>query len=334
VDALLSRGQDVRVLDDFSSGSRANLPESHPRLEVITSDLTDMATVCRAMDKVEYVFHLAAALHASHDLTMTPDQWACPLHTANVLAAAYRVRVKRLVYSSCESVYGAAVAKPLVESDPTFPLSPYAYAKLTGEQQCVAFSAMFGMDTVRLRYFNVFGPRQTSFGVLPAAILGILKAMLRGEPPTIEGTGKEPQDVIYVDDVVHANLLAAEAPRLSGKVYNIASGRPTTLNEIVTIVNGLLGTNLKAEYVAREASARGSRLADITRAEVDLGFCPSIDLEHALGSFIAYYRARPEELDRFPSGEAHSNLGAPHVLATRETRDLSSTRMTSRLHSA
>jgi nucleoside-diphosphate-sugar epimerase len=186
--------------------------------------------------------------------------------------------------------------KPLTETDPTLPLSPYAFAKLTGEQQCIAFSAMFGLETVRLRYFNVFGPRQVFSGVRPAAIADILKSMLLGKTPTVEGDADERQDFIYVDDVIHANLLAVDAARVSGKVYNIARGRWTTLNEVVATINAILGSHLQPRCAENQPVDSGTRLSDIARAEVELGFCASTDLERGLRCCIEYYKAHPEQL--------------------------------------
>jgi UDP-glucose 4-epimerase len=311
VDTLLARSRRVRVLDDFSSGTPTNLPHDNPRLEIIRGDINDLEAVSRATEGAAYVFHLATPSHGSCARSMSADRWAYTTDTLNVLAAAHKAGVKRLIYSSCESVYGPAVAKPLTETDPTLPLSPYAFTKLTGEQQCIAFSAMFGMETVRLRYFNVFGPRQVSSGARPPAIHQILTTMLSGQNPKIAGEGDEPQDFIYVDDVVHANLLAAEAPRVSGKVYNIARGRPTTLNAVVATINSLLGSNLQPCHDGDRATEWGSRLTNIARAEVELGFCPGTDLEEGLRRCIAYYKARPEEL-QVPRFE--SQLDGPHFL--------------------
>jgi UDP-glucose 4-epimerase len=313
VDALLTRGHWVRVLDDFSSGTRANLPESHPRLHVLQADLANLAAISEAIDGVDFVFHLAAPSHATASANVTLDRWAGTIDTLNVLAAAHKAGVKRLVYSSCESVYGPVVSRPLVETDATLPLSPYAFAKLAGEQQCVAYSAICGLETVRLRYFSVFGPRQASSGMRPSAIGQLLLAMLHGHRPTIAGDGNEPQDFIYVDDVVHANLLAAEVPRVSGKVFNIARGHATTLNEVVATINSLLGANLKPHYIRDDSAARGSRLTDIGRAEVDLGFCAGTDLEQGLRGCIAYHRQRPEPYGQLPRGTGHRDRG-PHFV--------------------
>jgi dTDP-D-glucose 4,6-dehydratase len=155
---------------------------------------------------------------------------------------------------------------------------------------------MFGLETVRLRYFNVFGPRQMSAGGGPPVIVEILRAMLQGRRPIVEGNGQEPRHFIYVDDVVYGNLLAAEAPRLSGKVYNIAQGRPCTIDEVVATINALLNTDLQPCYTKERADARGSLLADIARAEVEFGFCPSTDLQQGLRRCIEYYRTRRQEL--------------------------------------
>jgi UDP-glucose 4-epimerase len=311
VHALLARGERVRVLDNFSSGTRANLPSWNEQLEIIPGDLTDRELVRRVSAGVRYVFHLATPPHASYGADATLERWAYAADTLNVLSAAYEAGVKRMIYSSCHSVYGPASGKPLTENDPTLPLSPYAFAKLTGEQQCVAFSAIVGLETVRLRYFNVYGPQQVSAGARPPAICETLKAMLLGQSPVVEGDGEEPQDFIYVEDVVHANLLAAEAPRVSGKVFNIARGRPTTLNEVVATVNRLLGTNLQPRYTSAGPAIRDSGLTEIARAEVELGFCPGTDLEQGLWRCIAYYRARPHQLGCGGRAETHPEQG-PH----------------------
>lgn len=311
VDALLEQGQQVRVLDDFSTGMRANLPSAHPRLEIIASDLNDTAAVSRAVEGVEFIFHLAIPSQMSYEADIGLNRWACSTDTLNVLAAAHKASVKRLIYSSCDSVYGPSVTRPLVETDATLPLTPYAFAKLAGEQQCVAFSAMFGLETVRLRYVNVFGPRQAYSGARPAAIFQILRSMLLDQDPTIEGDGCEPQDFIYVEDVVHANLLAANAPRVSGKVYNIARGRPTTLNHVVATINTILGANRQPRYVQPPLIARTSALTEIARAEIELGFCPSTDLEQGLRRCIDHYRAHPEEMGSAPHAVLQERSG-PH----------------------
>jgi UDP-glucose 4-epimerase len=313
VDALLARGERVRVLDNFSTGTRTNLPPSHVKLEVICGDINDSALVSQATEACTYVFHVATPSPVCYSKGLSGERWTGATDTLNVLAAAHKAGIKRLIYSSCESVYGPPVVKPLTETDPTLPLSPYAFAKLTGEQQCVAYSAIYGLETVRLRYFNVFGPRQVLSGARPAAISEILKTMLLGNIPTLEGDPDERQDFIYVDDVVHANLLAAEAPRVSGRVYNIARGRSRTINEVVATINAILGSRLQPRCTDAPSVDSATRLSDIARAEVELGFCAATDLEQGLRQCVAYYEAHPEELasDRPQDPDVHPD--GPHV---------------------
>jgi nucleoside-diphosphate-sugar epimerase len=280
------------------------------------------AALDRACGGADCVFHLATPSYASYSDNLSLDRWARADDTVNVLAAAHRAHVRRLVYSSCEvvyssceSVYGVPSARPVAGSDPSLPLSPYAFTKMAGEQQCVAFSAIFGMETVRLRYSNVFGPRQISCGARPAAISDILKAMLQDRNPVIEGDGQEPEDYIYVDDVVHANLLAAEAPRLNGKVYNIARGRDSTLNDVVAAINNLLGTSLQPQYTHHAGGSRRARVMEIARAETELGFCAGIDLEHGLRRCIAYHQAHPEQLGL----QRRPETQGPHFAVTADT---------------
>jgi UDP-glucose 4-epimerase len=308
VEALLARGHHVRVLDNFSSGRPAHLPASNTRLEVVRSDVSDLQAIRGAVQGVSHVFYMVTPSLASFR-NDSGDRWAGTSDTLNVLAAAHHAGVKRLIYSSCASVYGLSSVETLTEANPTLPASLNAFAKLTGEQQCVAYSAVFGMETVRLRYFNVFGPRQKWSEGSPVGICDIVRTMLLGQNPTIDRDGNAPHDFIYVDDVVHANCLAAEAPRVSGKVYNIARGRPTTFNEIVAKVNALLGTRLQARYARGQMDTRGPRGTDASRAEVELGFCPSTDLDQGLQRCIAYYRQHAEELE---TPRSLSHLGGPH----------------------
>ena len=218
-----------RVLDDFSTGSWDNLEDVRDRVEVIEGDITDPATVRSAMRDVEVVFHQAA-------LASVPRSVANPLAThrvcvdgtLQVLLAARDAKVRRVVYAASSSAYGNSVRLPKSESDPTAPLSPYAVAKLAGEHYCAAFSEVYGLETVRLRYFNVFGPRQTPDSPYAAVIPLFIRALTTGRSPVIHGDGEQSRDFTFVADVVQANLLAASAPGVSGRVYNVACGRRTT----------------------------------------------------------------------------------------------------------
>jgi UDP-glucose 4-epimerase len=229
--------------------------------------------------------------------------------TRHALIAAREAGVRRLVYASSSTVYGRASLLPLSEESATQPLSPYAAAKLTGEQDCTAFTGIYGLETVRLRYFNVFGPRQSGSMPYSDTVLQALKAMLAGRHPVVPGDGLEPEDFLSVNDVVHANLLVADARRVAGRVYNIGRGRPTTALEVVAALNTVLGT--RNQPVRGPARSRGEfrHLADVSRAETELGFCPSTDLETGLRLCVDSYAKWREEFLGLPEVIPAENLG-------------------------
>jgi UDP-glucose 4-epimerase len=197
--------------------------------------------------------------------------------------------VRRVVYAASSSAYGNSATLPKRETDPTLPLSPYAVAKLAGENYCAAFSTVYSLETVRLRYFNVFGPRQPPDSPYAAVIPRFLQAMLAGRSPLIYGDGQQSRDFTFVQDVIQANLLAAEAPGVSGKVYNIACGRRTSLLDLVARINALLGTEIEPIHDdARAGDVRHSQ-ADIARAQADLGFKPIHDVDRGLRHCLDYY---------------------------------------------
>jgi UDP-glucose 4-epimerase len=293
VEALLERGHRVRVLDDFSTGAPANLEPVRGRVEVIEGDITDPETVQSAVRGSELVFHQAA-------LASVPRSVANPLAThrvcvdgtLNVLLAARDAGVRRLVYAASSSAYGNSVRLPKTESDPTAPLSPYAAAKLAGEHYCASFSEVYRLETVRLRYFNVFGPRQSPDSPYAAVIPRFIEALTAGRSPTVHGDGQQSRDFTYVVDVVQANLLAAEAPGVSGRVYNVACGRRTTLLELVAHLNALLGTRIRAAHTAaRPGDVRHSQ-ADIERARAELGYQPTTDVAEGLRRCLEWWRQR------------------------------------------
>lgn len=212
-----------------------------------------------------------------------------------MLIAAREAQVRRVIYAASSSAYGDAAPLPKRESDPTHPLSPYAVAKLAGEQYCNAFSYVYGLETVGLRYFNVFGPRQSQESPYSAVIPKFLEAMAAGRSPVIHGDGLQTRDFTYVDDVVQANLLAADAPRVAGMVYNIASGRRTSLLELVTIINTILGARIKPIHTPPRAGDVRHSQADISRAQADLGFCPCTDLEQNLRTYVECFSVKKVE---------------------------------------
>jgi UDP-glucose 4-epimerase len=283
VEALLARGHAVRVLDNFSSGTLANLSRVLDAIELYPGDLSDLDFVRERMVGAELVFHLA-----------TPNRWpdrlsnpvaaryADALGTIHVLSAARETRVRRVVFASSARVYGPAPGQKLSEVAAPAPVDPYAVAKWTGEQACITCTQIYGLETVRLRYFNVYGPRQSPVGPYAGLVPRVLKAMLAGQPPVLSGRGLETQDLLCVDDAVHATVLAAEAPRVAGKVYNVARGLPTTGRVVVETVNAILATRIEPTYSAAQPPDDLDNLADTTQAETALGFCASTSLEQGL----------------------------------------------------
>ncbi len=293
VDGLLQAGHSVRVLDNLSTGNLANLAEVRQRVQLIEGDITDLETVRSVMRGVVWVFHEAALASVPRSVAdPVATNRVCVDGTVNVLLAARDAKVQRAVYAASSSAYGASPSLPKRETDLTLPLSPYAVAKLAGEHYCAAFSEVYGLETVRLRYFNVFGPRQPPDSPYAAVIPRFLEAMLAGKSPIIYGDGQQSRDFTYVADVVHANLLAAKAPGVSGKVFNIACGHRASLLELIDQINGLLGTKIKPVHEpARPGDVKHSQ-ADISPAQSELGYAPKVRIEDGLRQCLDYFRSR------------------------------------------
>jgi len=294
VAALVERGDEVRVLDDLSTGSLANLDAVRDRIEWIEGDVRDLATVRRAVDGVEVVFHEAALASVTRSIeNPAATHEVCVTGTLNVLLAARDAGVRRVVYAASSSAYGGCGKLPNSEEHVPEPLSPYAAAKLAGEHYCAAFYHVFGLETVRLRYFNVFGPRQDPNSPYSAVIPLFITAMLAGRPPTVHGDGLQSRDFTYVSNVVHANLLAAEAPAAAGRLYNVATGRRANLLELIRTLNELLGTEIKPVHTdPRPGDVRHSQ-ADISRAEKELGYSVQVELREGLRRTLEFYRSNP-----------------------------------------
>jgi UDP-glucose 4-epimerase len=301
VEALLARGNTVRVLDNFSTGDVANLERVRDRVEMVYGDITDLETVQSAVKGVEVVFHQAALASVPRSIAdPLATHRACVTGTLNVLVAARAADVRRVVYAASSSAYGGSRKLPKDEDDPTLPLSPYAVAKLAGEQYCAVFADVYGLETVRLRYFNVFGPRQSPDSPYAAVIPKFLEAMSAGRRPIIHGDGEQSRDFTFVSDVVQANLLAAEAPGVSGNVYNVACGRRTSLLQLVELLNRLLDSAIEPEHTeARPGDVRHS-LASIERAREDLGYEPTTDMMTGLRHCLEWWRQRHPALLRRP----------------------------------
>jgi UDP-glucose 4-epimerase len=293
VEELVRRGDQVRVLDDFSTSHRENLAAVEDRIELIEGDITDMETMRRAVRGVEVVFHQAA-------LASVPRSVANPLAThrvcvdgtLNVLLAARDAGVRRVVYAASSSAYGNSDVLPKSEHHPTAPVSPYAVAKLAGEQYCAAFSEVYRLETVRLRYFNVFGPRQTPDSPYAAVIPLFIQALTTGKQPVINGDGTQSRDFTFVADVVQANLLAADASGVSGRVYNVACNRRTTLLELIGHMNDLLGTRIAPLHVAPRPGDVKHSQADIQRACAELGYRPTTDVPAGLRQCLQWWKQR------------------------------------------
>ena len=293
VEALLEQGREVRVLDDFSTGDPANLDDVSGRIDVIEADITDAATVQEAMRGVELVFHQAALASVPRSVANPmATHRACVDGTLNVLVAARDAKVRRVVYAASSSAYGNSERLPKTETDPTAPLSPYAVSKLAGEQYCAAFTEVYGLETVRLRYFNVFGPRQTPDSPYAAVIPLFMQALAEGEQPRVNGDGRQSRDFTFVGDVVRANLLAAEAPRASGKVYNVAGGRRITLLELLDCLGRIMGVEPEPRFVPARAGDVKHSQADIRRAWEDLGYRPETGIEAGLEECVAWFHDR------------------------------------------
>ncbi len=290
VEALVERNESVVVLDNLSTGKAENLADWRSRLTFIEGDLRDMDMVRKACRGADYVLHQGA-------LPSVPRSIADPVAsnevnvtgTLNVLVAAREAGVRRVVYAGSSSAYGDTPTLPKRESMPANPLSPYAITKYTGELYCQVFPRLYGLETVVLRYFNVFGPRQDPASQYAAVIPKFITALQRGEAPAIYGDGEQSRDFTYVGNVVAANLLACTAPGAVGQVINIACGARITLNKLVEILRGILGADCVPQYApARPGDVKHS-LADTTRATELLGYTVSVPLEEGLARTAQWF---------------------------------------------
>ena len=291
VEALVARGDRVRVLDNFSTGHRGNLAGANRAIEVIEGDVTDAAKVAQAVTGVDCVFHQAALASVPRSIEKPLETHAvCVTGTLNVLDAARRAGVRRVVYAASSSAYGDQPTSSKRETDVAGPLSPYAAAKLAGELYCQAFYHSYGLETVAIRYFNVFGPRQDPDSPYSAVIPLFITAMLAGKQPTVYGDGEQSRDFTYVANVVHANLLAADAKEAAGEMFNVANGRATTLLELIGELNRLLGTDIRPHHAPPRIGDVRDSLADISRARRLLAYEPQVDFRAGLERSIEYYR--------------------------------------------
>jgi UDP-glucose 4-epimerase len=280
VDALLAQGHEVSVLDDLSTGSRANVA---PDADLIEASVTDAERVGQAMEGVEVVFHQAAARAVLQSVEHPLQTDHVNTHgTLTVLACARRAGVRRVVFASSSSVYGGATMLPTPETAPATPRSPYGVSKLAGEHYCRVATELYGVETVSLRYFNVYGMRQRADSAYAAVVPTFIGALLRRSAPTVHGDGEQSRDFTFIDDVVAANLAAAEAPGCSGRVYNIAGGAAYTVLHLLKTLQAITGVFMEPVHTEPRPGDVRHSCADIRSARDDLGYLPSVSLEQGL----------------------------------------------------
>jgi UDP-N-acetylglucosamine/UDP-N-acetyl-alpha-D-glucosaminouronate 4-epimerase len=289
---LCEAGHDVRVLDNFATGRRSNLSRVQGEIELVEGDIQSYERANKAVAGCEVVLHQAA-------LPSVPRSVQDPLTsnatnvigTLNILLAARDHGARRVVCASSSSVYGSAAGNAAKSEDqPTVPISPYATAKLAGEGYARSFHGVYGLETVALRYFNVFGSRQDPQSQYAAVVPNFITALLNEQPPVIFGDGEQSRDFTYVANVVQANLLAIDAPDVAGKVFNVACGERVTLNRLVAELRDLLGSDIEPVYEVPRAGDIKHSLADLSLAQKGLGYVPEVQLREGLNRTIEHYR--------------------------------------------
>lgn len=291
VDALVRDGNQVRVLDDFSSGKRENLSGVLNKIELLEGDIRDKAIVAKSVLGIDYILH-QAALRSVPKSMLNPQSYndVNISGTLNILSAAKDAKVKRVVFASSSSIYGETDRLP--EKEDFYPLliSPYALTKLAGEYYCRIFSTGYGLETVSLRYFNVFGPKQSLENEYAVVIPKFINCMLRDEQPPVHGDGKQTRDFTYVENVVQANLKAAVTKGASGEVFNIACGEAYSVLDIVTSVNKILKKSVSPKFIPPRPGDVKDTLADISKARRILKFEPKVGFEEGLERTVASLR--------------------------------------------
>lgn len=294
VEELVKRGENVTVLDDFSTGKRENLEPFMGKIRLIEGDIRKRPDLDKAMSGIDYVIHQAALRSVAksvEDPFKTNDVNVAG--TLSLLVAARDNKIKRVVYASSSSAYGDARTFPQKETDLPVPISPYGVSKLAAENYCVTFSKTFGLETVSLRYFNVFGPRQNPESKYSAVVPIFIFNMMNGQRPSVDWDGKQSRDFTYVANVVEANLRACITSGISGEVFNVACGTTTSVIDIVNQLNGIFGTNIKPEFTPKRPGDVRKTYADITKLKKKLGIKKMISFEEGLRNTVEWFRTKP-----------------------------------------
>lgn len=294
-EALLKLGHSVRVFDNFSTGKRENLifDEKYSSLDIFEGDICDLTTCQKAMNNIEYVFHQAALPSVQRSVEDPLISNSVNVEgTLNVLIAARDAGVKRMIYASSSSIYGDTPTLPKKEEMPPNPLSPYALQKYIGENYCRLFSQLYGLETVSLRYFNIFGPKQDPNSIYSTVIPRFIDALLHGCSPIIFGDGEQSRDFTYIDNVVQANILAMSIEHTHGEVMNIACGQRTSLNQLLNILQDILESKVSPDYKEpRKGDVRHS-LADIRKGKKFLNYTPKVEIENGLRKTVEYFQKK------------------------------------------
>ncbi|MFI4875458.1 MAG: SDR family oxidoreductase [Blastopirellula sp. JB062] len=291
VDALVARGDSVRVIDNLSTGQRGNLAQVADKIEFVEGCLTDAQVVSEAVRGIDVIFHQAALASVPLSVERPLDTHAhCVTATVNLLNEARQANVKRVIYAASSSAYGDAATLAKRETDLPNPLSPYAAAKLSAEYYLQAFYHTYGIETVGLRYFNVFGPRQDPDSPYSAVIPIFITLLLQGERPVIYGDGEQSRDFTFVKNIATANLSAADAQQVAGRVINVANGRSTSLLRLIELLNRELGTSVQPQHDPPRIGDVRDSMADNTLARTLLNYEAEIDFETGLKMSIDYYR--------------------------------------------
>lgn len=293
VHRLVELGHSVRVLDDLSSGKRENLVDVLSKTDWIQGDMAEPAIARRACRGVDVVLHEAAVPSVPKSVDDPATSHRSNVEgTFQLLLAARDEKVRRFIYAGSSSAYGESPTLPKVESMPTDPLSPYAVQKLTGEFYCRAFARCYGLQTLTMRYFNVFGPRQDPRSQYAAAIPAFVTAILQNRAPTVYGDGEQTRDFTYIENVIHANLLAAKAERTNGEVVNIACGGRISINQIIADINRYFGKSIKPNYLPERQGDIKHSAADISLARKVIGYQPIVSTLDGLKRTMDWYAAR------------------------------------------